>query len=289
LNDYSARLPVSNVVPEVIAMAVMQKPTDRKARWRVGIAFFFLFACVVAASYGASLILQLSKLLEDSDAREGQEALQGASDAKGIEEALRAHPQNRFLQFIATATRAADETDAALEKLSNEVAPPLASKNINLANASRDDLEALRRDLKVAEANATTLLPRYATLLKAKRDTMEKTARSLHIENGTVSRFLRSVDRQHAEIMAYTSRMLPARADFYRAYGNYVAMLAAEFGAYKVVNGLFIFPSQATVDRYNAAAQAMNAAAKRVDELEQEKASLAKSQAERWTQFVNGK
>ena len=144
----------------------MQKSSDRKAKWRVGIAFFFLFASIVAALYGASFILSMSKLQEDSDAREGQEALQGASDAKGIEEALRAHPQNRFLQFIATATRAADETDAALEKLSNDMAPPLASKNINLANASRDDLDALRRDLKVAEANATTFLPRYAALLK---------------------------------------------------------------------------------------------------------------------------
>jgi len=266
----------------------MQKSSHRKANWRVGIAFVFLFASIVAALYGASFILSMSKLQEDSDAREGQEALQGAADAKGIEEALRAHPQNRFLQFIAMATRAAVETDAALEKLSNDIEPPLVSK-INLGTASRADLEALRRDLRVAEANATTFLPRYAALLKAKRDTVEKTARSLHIENGTVSRFLRSVDRQHAEITAYTSRMLPARADFYRAYGNYVAMLAAEFGAYKVVNGLFIFPSQATVDRYNAAAQAMNAAAKRVDELEQEKAGLAKSQAERWTQFVNGK
>jgi len=267
----------------------MQKPSDRKARWRVGIAFFFLFAFIIALSYGASYILDLGKLQEDSDAREGQAALQGASDAKGIEEALRQHPQNRFLQFIAMATRVADETDAALEKLSNDIAPPLVSKNINLGNANGADLEALRRDLKTAEANATTFLPRYAALLKAKRDTMEKNARSLHIENGTVIRFLLSVDKQHAEITAYTSRMLPARTDFYRAYENYVAVLTSEFGAYKVVNGQFIFPLQRTVDRYNAAAQAMNVAAKRVDDLEQEKAGIAKSQAERWTQFVNGK
>src|SRR5947209_3388439 len=40
--------------PGRIAMAgVMQKPSDRKAKWRVGIAFFFLFASIVAASYGA--------------------------------------------------------------------------------------------------------------------------------------------------------------------------------------------------------------------------------------------
>src|SRR5438105_580171 len=186
----------------------MQKSSHRKANWRVGIAFVFLFASIVAALYGASFILSMSKLQEDSDAREGQEALQGASDAKGIEEALGQHPQNRFLQFIAMATRAADETDAALEKLSNEIAPPLVSK-INLGTASRGDLEALRRDLKTAEANARTFLPRYVAVLKAKRDTIEKAARARHIENGTVSRFLRSVDKQHAEIMAYTSRMLP--------------------------------------------------------------------------------
>src|SRR5438552_3580305 len=139
----------------------MQKSSDRKAKWRVGIAFFFLFASIVAALYGASFILSMSKLQEDSDAREGQEALQGASDAKEIEEALRAHPQNRFLQFIAMETRVADETDAALEKLSNDIEPPLVSK-INFGTASRADLEALRRDLKTAEANTTTFLPRYA-------------------------------------------------------------------------------------------------------------------------------
>jgi hypothetical protein len=80
--------------------------------------------------------------------------------------------------------------------------------------------------------------------------------------------------------------MLPARADYYRAYENYVAVLVSEFGTYKVVNGQFVFPFQRTVDRYNVAAQAMSASVKRIAELEEEKKGLKTSQQERWRQFV---
>jgi hypothetical protein len=55
-----------------------------------------------------------------------------------------------------------------------------------------------------------------------------------------------------------------------------------------VVNGQFIFPFQRTVDRYNAAANAMTAASKQVTELEQERKALRKSGQERWMKFVNG-
>jgi len=77
------------------------------------------------------------------------------------------------------------------------------------------------------------------------------------------------------------------RAPIYRAYEDYVAVLAGEFGAYKVVNGQFIFPLQRTVDRYNAAAQAMTVAAKRLAELQEERRQLMQSQQQRWEQFVN--
>jgi hypothetical protein len=83
--------------------------------------------------------------------------------------------------------------------------------------------------------------------------------------------------------------MLPARADFYRAYDDYVAVLVDEFGTYKVVDGQFIFPFQRTVNRYNAAAGAMTAAARRVADLEEERRNLKKSQQGRWQQFVNDK
>jgi hypothetical protein len=143
--------------------------------------------------------------------------------------------------------------------------------------------------LKTAESNATTFLPRYIAVLKAERDNLEKYALSLHAGKDTVSRFLDYIDKRHAEITALTSKALSARADFYRAYENYVAALVGEFGAYKVVNGQFIFPFQRTVDRYNVAASAMIAASTRVAELEETRKGLLKSQQEGWEQFVNGK
>jgi len=267
----------------------MKMPSDPNANTRVRIAFVFLFVFMIVFSVGAYFVADLGKLQESIAARESQAALQGITDPGQIDEALREHPSNKFLRMIATATKAANETDAAIEKVSNEIEPPAISKDINLGAASRSDLEALRRDLKTAEANATTFMPRYIALLKTERDNVEKYALSLHLEKDTVSRFLDNIDKRHAEITAFTSRMLSARADFYRAYENYVAVLVGEFGAYKVVNGQFIFPFQHAVDRYNVAAHAMTVAAKRVAELEEERKSRLKSQQEGWLQLVNGK
>jgi hypothetical protein len=267
----------------------MQMPSDPKAKWRVRIAFSLLFVFVIGLSVGAYFISDLGKLQDSIAARESQAALQEIADPRQIDEALRQHPSNKFLQLIAMATKAADETGAAVERLSDEIAPPAISRNIDFGAASRDDLEALRRELKTAHANATTFMPRYTALLKTERDGVEKYALSLHLEKTAISRLLESIDKRHAEIAAFTSRMLSARAEFYRAYENYVAVLAGEFGSYKVEKGQFIFPFQRSVDRYNAAAHAMTVAAKRFSELEEERNSMLQSQQERWQQFVNGK
>ena len=264
-------------------------PSDPNANTRVRIAFLSLFVFMIVFSVGAYFVADLGKLQQSIAARESQAALQGITDARQIDQALRQHPSNKLLQMMAMATKAADETNAAAEKLANEVEPPAISKDINLGAASRNDLEALRRNLKTAEANATAFMPRYIALLKTERDNVQKYALSLHMEKDAVSRLLDSVDRRHAEITAVTSRASSARADFYRAYENYVAVLIGEFGAYKVVNGQFIFPFQPTVNRYNVAADAMTVAAKRVAELEEERKSLLKSQQEGWEQLVNGK
>jgi hypothetical protein len=263
----------------------MPMPSDPNATWRVRIGFLSLFVVFAAGAY---LVAELGKLQDGMAARERQTALQAATDPKQIDAALRQHPQNRLLQTIAMATTTANDTDAAIEKLSNDIVPSGVSRQINLGTASRDDLEALRRDLKTAEANATAALPQYTALLKAERDTIEKFARS-HGEKEAVVSLLQSIDKRHAETTALMSRMLPARAEFYRAYDNYLAVLVREFGTYKIDNGQFVFPFQLAVNRYNAAAQAMNAAAARVTELEQERKSLQASQQERWTQLVSGK
>jgi hypothetical protein len=50
-----------------------------------------------------------------------------------------------------------------------------------------------------------------------------------------------------------------------------------------------IFPLQRTAERYNAAAAAMTVAAKRLNELDDERRQMAQSQQEGWQQFVKGK
>jgi len=243
----------------------------------------------VVFSAGAYFVGDLGKLQENISARESHTALQGITDRGQIEEAVRQYPSNKILQMLAMATRAADETSAATEKVLKEVEPPAISRNINLGAASRGDLEALRRDLKTAQANATAFMPRFSALLKTERDNVKKYALSLQMKQDIVTGLLDNIDKRHAEITAFISRMLPARADFYRAYENYVAVLVGEFGAYKIVNGQFIFPFQRTVERYNVAASAMIAASTRVAELEETRKTLLKSQQEGWEQFVNGK
>lgn len=260
-------------------------PSDPNAKWRVRIAFLSLFAVFAAGSY---FVTDLRRLQEGMLVRARQAASQAATDPKQIDTALRSQPQGRLLQTIAMATTAAGETDAAIDKLSSDIVPSGVSRPINLGTASREDLEALRRDLKTAEASATTSLPQYAALLKAEREGIETFARS-HGEKDAIGRLLQSIDKRHAETTALMSSLLSARAEFYRAYDNYVAVLVREFGTYKVVDGQFVFPFQLAVNRYNAAAQAMNAAAAHVAELEQERKRLQTSQQERWTLLVSGK
>jgi hypothetical protein len=267
----------------------MPSGSNANPRVRTAVAFVFLFVSIIVLSVGAYFVAHLGRLQEGIAAGEAQTELQGIADPDQIDEALRRHPSNKFLQLMAMANKAARETRAAAEKLSGEIEPPALAKNINLGAAGRGDLEALRGVLKTAEANATASLPRYAGLFKAERDKVENYARSLHFEKDTVSSLLEGVDRRHAKAMASASRMLTARADYYRAYENYVAVLAGEFGTYKVVNGQFIFPFQRTVDRYTAAANAMTAAAKRVAELDEEGKTPAQSPREEWEPFVNGK
>ncbi len=266
----------------------MPPGSNSGARVRIAIAFIFLFVSLIVCSVGAYFVPRLSKLQEGVVARESQRELQGITDPKQIDEALRRRPSNRFLQLVAMATRAASDTRAATERLPNEIEPPALS-SINLGTAGRSDLEALRSALKTAEANATAFLPRYAALFKTERDKIENYALSLRLEKDTVRSFMEAVDSRHAQTLAYSAKMLSGRADYYRAYEKYVAVLAGEFGTYKVENGQFIFPFQRTVDRYNLAAKAMNAAAKHLAELDEEGKALAQSQQQGWEQFVTSK
>ena len=266
----------------------MPPGSNSSARVRTAIAFMFLFVSLIVCSVGAYFVPRLGKLPESVVALEGERELQGITDPKQIDEALRRRPSNRFLQLVAMATKAASDTRTATEKLSNEIEPPALS-TIDLGTAGRSDLEALRSALKTAEANARTILLRYVGLLKTERDKIENYALSLHLEKDTVRSFMEAVDSRHSQTLAYTDKMLSGRADYYRAYEKYVAVLAGEFGTYRVENGQFMFPFQRTVDRYNLAATAMKAAAKRLAELDEEGKTLAQSQQGEWDKFVTSK
>ena len=268
---------------------LMQVPSKPKARWRVRIAFLCLFVVFVALSFGAWYLADLSRLLDRNAARDSQAALQGITEPAQIDAALRQHPSDKFLQMVAAASKAANDTSAAADKLSGEVEQPPIPAGINLATLNRPDLESLRRNLKTAEANANAFMPRYTALLKTEREGIEKYALSLRAEKETQTRLLDVVDKRHAETSAFFAKMMAARAEFYRAYESLVAVIAGEAGSYKVADGQFVFQFQRTVDRYNVANHATAVAASRVGELAEERKALDKAQQAAWVQLVNGK
>src|ERR1700682_5721584 len=149
-------------------------PSGTNPKTRVAIAFLSLVVVMMRVAAGEYRLGDVTTLHEQIAALESQAALQGITEPAQIDEALRQHPTNKFLQMTAMATRAANETNAASEKLLNAVEPPAIAKADNLGAASRNDLEALRRDLKTAEANTTMVMPRYVALLKTERDKGEK-------------------------------------------------------------------------------------------------------------------
>jgi hypothetical protein len=226
---------------------------EQKAKWRVRIAFAFLFFFMIILSVGVYFVTGLGKFKE----------ITAASGTQHLE---------------AVATQAANETSVAVDKLSNEFRPPTLSKDVNSSTASRADLEALRSELKTAEAAATTFMPRYIALLETERDRVENYAQSHRADSEALGRVLDDIDKRHAKITALISTMSPARAEYYRAYENYLGVLIGNFGAYKVVNGEFIFTLQSTVERYNVAAQAMTIAANRLAELDEQRRKILQPQ-----------
>ena len=119
----------------------IQMPSDRKAKWRVRIAFLFLFVVMMAVSVGAYYVPDLSKLQQSLAIRDKQAAVPAVTEATPLDEALRQHPQDKFLRMVDMAAKAANETNAAVEKLSAEIAPSSVSSNSNPGASNRSDLE----------------------------------------------------------------------------------------------------------------------------------------------------
>jgi len=265
------------------------------------IGTWFIFGAITwkwrRAGYTAAIVLAVAavcvaasnaeKLQESWDAKV---ALHAIGNPKQLDQAVSQNPDNKMLKLLAMANKLGEETAAATTKLSNEIEPAALSREINYSTASRSDLEAFLRDLKTAETNATAFLTRQSALVTAEREKSVAYASSLNLDKGTVSSFLVGFDSSRAKNAAFNSKMMAARSEFYRAYENLVAFLSGEFGSYKVAaNGQFIFPKQPTADRYNVAANAMTAAAQRVNDLEVERKQLEQSLQDRRDQLAKGK
>jgi len=254
---------------------------------RLALVLLLLCVLVVACLGVVYFAGDLSKLQEAISTKESQAALRGVSAAEQLDQAIKQYPSNRILKLIALANKDSMEIDAVARKLSAEAGRPDLPNLIDLSASSRSDLDALRRDMKTAESNAASLKLRYIALIKEERDKLESEARALKAGNSTIARFMAMIDEQHAEMIALTSKVLMARAEYYSAYEKCIALLVREFGIYKVANGQFIFPFQSTANSYNGAAEAMAAAAKRIADLEDERTSLRQSQLSRWKAFVD--
>ena len=149
--------------------------------------------------------LPIGKALEENPlnglaSREREAALKDVRDPTSIDKVLEQNPSNVFLQLMAAASNASLETDRLTQKLSDETKASVLDKDINFATASRAELEAIHRDVKMAEANATTAMPGYIALLKDEREKVERFARSLPFDNQTMRNFLDGLDNRHGGI-----------------------------------------------------------------------------------------
>lgn len=247
--------------------------------------------------YTAAVVLAVAALSVGSSNRgklqevwDSKIALQAMGDPTQLDKALSQNPENKTLKLFAMANKIVEETTAATTKLSDEIEPVGLSKDINFATATRDDLVAVRRDLKTADTNAISFIPRYLVLLKDEHDKIEVSASSLNVERAAVTSFLKGFDQTRVKAVEFSSNVMVARSEFYRAYGDYVEFLIAEFDNYKVdTNGKFIFAKQAKLDKFNGLASTMNAAIQRVAALEVERNKLEKSQQEKREQLAKGK
>ncbi|MFZ0402223.1 MAG: hypothetical protein WAL03_14195, partial [Pseudolabrys sp.] len=207
-------------------------------------------------------------------------------DPSQIEQALKKDPSNTFLQLMTGAAKLAQYTDRTTAELLTEIEPPALGKDINFATATRAALQAYLSNLKTAETNAEAAMPRFAAVAKKERDDVESLSRSLNVSDDLTRNVLAGVDKRQAKFLAFTSEMMAARVELYRALGTYVAVLVEQHGNYTVEpNGQYQFQNSSVVVGFNVAANAVKVAARRVAELEVEGKQLTKSQQEGWERF----
>ena len=246
----------------------------------------YTFAVVIGIAAFAIYSGNMKGLLEFIAVPETRKIMQDVRDPAQMEKVAEQHASNKLVQLIAEAQRAAQESIRLGAKLDNEIEPPGLALDIRPEAASRAQLEAFRRDLATAKANAEAFMPPFLYILKAERARVDSFARSLDLTEDTLRSLLAGIDKRHAKGTEFTSRMMSARARLYGALDGVYVVLIAEQGRFQVqANGQYLFASQAVLNRYNAAAGAASAALKRVEELEEERKQLEREQQEGWRRF----
>ena len=272
--------------PNTLSQPVAEPDPKHVIRGRVALLIGALVVLGIAALWvGAS---NFGKLRDGIYAREAKLALQDVRDPAQIQKALDQKPSNALLEMTEKIMQLAEESNRLTLKISDEIEPPGLANDINLATESRVELETYQRDLQMAATNAASFMPRYTALLNDERTKAESVARDLQLNQDTIRDLLQGIDNRHARFTVFNARMSSARAEFYRLYASHITLLLYQFGAYKVENGRLIFQNQAIADHYNASANALSTAAKRIADLETEGEQLMKFQKEGWEQFVAG-
>ena len=249
-------------------------------------------AVVVAVAAIQVGILNAPKLIGSIDVQQGMTALREVGgDPTKIDQALKKEPSNAFLQLTAGAVKLAQETNLAATRLFEEIEPP-ALANVDFASfasATRADLEAYLRDVKIAETNVAAATPAYAALLKKERGDMENLSRSLNVGEDVRRGFLNGFDERQAKFLAFNSKMMAARVDLYRALETFIAFLIQQSGSYTIgANGQFLFPDQSALDRFNVALNAVKGTATKLMQLDTERKQLEQAQQEGWKSAVSG-
>lgn len=231
-------------------------------------------------------------LLRDAFAiRDGRATLERTGPEPGrLDRALEKQPSNVFLQWTAEAIKASEEAAQRVKEVSESIEPSALAKEVDPATATRAELEAYHHGLKTAESNAKAAIPRIAAILKDERDRVERFGRSLGVSNEIAGKFLGGIDSRQAKHMALAERMMAARTELYRVYGNSFALMIEQFGNYRMdPNGQFIVPTHALTERFNEALKAVQVAVGKVSELERETEQLAKAQEETWNRLMSGR
>jgi hypothetical protein len=201
---------------------------------------------------------------------------------------VRADPSAAFSQLTDVAYKASSETGRLAQKLFNSIEPPGLAKPINYGSASQAELQQFRNDLQTAENNATNIKPHYLNLLKEERDTIEAQVKKLDLDDQMVQDLRVAIDKQIERSATFNSELLSAQIEFYHALGKVVDILIGQFGAYKIQpNGQFVFVNPGIAEQFTAAAREINAARRRLSELQTRRQQMAQEAQEGWQRIFS--